>query len=45
MAILENFENAWDVDFQEEPQPPVNTNNLQNQGIQELTLDEQVIDL
>ena len=22
MGILENFENAWDVDFQEEPKPP-----------------------
>ncbi len=22
MAILENFENAWDIDFQEEPKSP-----------------------
>ncbi len=22
MGILENFENAWDVDFQEEPKQP-----------------------
>jgi hypothetical protein len=22
MGILENFENAWDVDFQEEPKAP-----------------------
>ena len=24
MSILENFENAWDIDFQEEPKEPVN---------------------
>jgi hypothetical protein len=22
MGILENFENAWDIDFQEEPKDP-----------------------
>jgi hypothetical protein len=22
MGILENFENAWDIEFQEEPTPP-----------------------
>jgi hypothetical protein len=22
MGILENFENAWDIDFQEEPKAP-----------------------
>jgi hypothetical protein len=22
MSILENFENAWDIDFQEEPKEP-----------------------
>lgn len=24
MGILENFENAWDIDFQDEPVEPVN---------------------
>jgi hypothetical protein len=24
MGILENFENAWDIDFQEEPKAPEN---------------------
>jgi hypothetical protein len=24
MGILENFENAWDIDFQEEPKEPEN---------------------
>jgi hypothetical protein len=50
MGILENFENAWDIDFQYESKPIIETNNLgepiivENQGKQELTLDEQVID-
>jgi hypothetical protein len=55
MGILENFENAWDVDFQYESKPILETNNLgepitynlENHGIQnlpELSLDEEVID-
>jgi hypothetical protein len=28
MGILENFENAWDIDFQFESNPIVETNNM-----------------
>jgi hypothetical protein len=28
MGILENFENAWDIDFQFESKPIVETNNM-----------------
>jgi hypothetical protein len=28
MGILENFENAWDVDFQFESNPIIETNNM-----------------
>lgn len=47
MGILENFENAWDVEFQYESKPIIETNNLGEpiiQGTEELSLDEEVID-
>ena len=46
MGILENFENAWDVDLQFESKPIIETNNLGEkiQGIDQLTLDKDVID-
>lgn len=54
MGILENFENAWDIDFQYESKPILETNSLgepitytvENHGIQnpEILLDEEVID-
>jgi len=28
MGILDNFENAWDVDFQFESKPIIETNNM-----------------
>jgi len=28
MGILDNFENAWDIDFQFESNPIVETNNM-----------------
>ena len=28
MGILDNFENAWDIDFQFESNPIVETNNI-----------------
>ena len=42
MGILENFENAWDIDLQFESKPIIETNNLGEkiQGIDQLTLDE-----
>ena len=48
MGILDNLENAWD-DFLFESKPIIETNNLgepivKNQGTQELSLDEEVID-
>jgi hypothetical protein len=52
MGILDNFENAWDVDFQYESKPIIEKNNLGEPIIQgteesepnELCLDEEVID-
>jgi hypothetical protein len=45
MGILDNFENSWD-DFEFESKPLIETNNLGEkiQGIDQLTLDEDVID-
>jgi hypothetical protein len=45
MGTLDNFENSWD-DFQFESKPLIETNNLGEkiQGIDQLTLDEEVID-
>jgi hypothetical protein len=46
MGILDNFESAWDDQFQFESKPIIETNNLGEkiQGTQELSLDEEVID-
>jgi hypothetical protein len=49
MGILDNFESAWDKEFQFESKPLIEKNNLGEpiiQGIQqlELSLDEEVID-
>ena len=46
MGILDNFESAWDDQFQFESKPIIETNNLGEklQGIDQLTLDEEVID-
>ncbi len=44
MGILENFENAWDIEFQYESKPIINTNNLGEPIVhktEELTLDEE----
>jgi hypothetical protein len=45
MGILDNIENAWDQ-FLFESNPIIQTNNLGEkiQGIDQLTLDEEVID-
>jgi hypothetical protein len=48
MGILDNLENSWD-DFLFESNPIIETNNMgepvvKNQGTQELSLDEEVID-
>ena len=46
MGILDNLENAWD-DFEFESKPLIEKNNLGDpiiQGIDQLTLDEDVID-
>ena len=42
MGILDNFESAWDDQFQFESKPIIETNNLGEklQGIDKLTLDE-----
>jgi hypothetical protein len=47
MGILDNLEAAWDDQFQFESNPIIQTNNLGEKvhGIDELTLDEEVIDL
>jgi hypothetical protein len=47
MGILDNLESAWD-DFLFESNPIIETNNMgepivKNQGIDQLTLDEEVI--
>jgi hypothetical protein len=46
MGILDNFESAWDDQFQFESNPIIETNNLGEklQGTDQLTLDEEVID-
>ncbi len=47
MGILDNFESAWDEEFQFESKPLIEKNNLGDriiQGTDELTLDEEVID-
>jgi hypothetical protein len=44
MGILENFENAWDVDFQYESKPIIEKNNLGKPIVhdtEELSLDEE----
>jgi hypothetical protein len=42
MGILDNFESAWDEEFQFESKPLIETNNLGEkiQGTDQLTLDE-----
>jgi hypothetical protein len=47
MGILDNFESAWDQEFQFESKPLIEKNNLGDpiiQGTDELTLDEEVIE-
>jgi hypothetical protein len=46
MGILDNLESAWDEEFKFESKPIVETNNLGEKlhGIDQLTLDEEVID-
>ena len=45
MGILENFENAWDPEFQYEHTPIVPTNNMGEPIIIEQGLDEEVLDI
>jgi len=45
MGILENFENAWDPEFQYESTPIVQTNNMGELILIEQGLDEEVLDI
>jgi hypothetical protein len=45
MGILDNFENAWDPEFQYEHTPIVQTNNMGEPIIIEQGLDEEVLDI
>jgi hypothetical protein len=45
MVILENFENAWDPEFQYESTPIVERNNMGEPILIEQGFDEKVLDI
>ena len=45
MGILENFENAWDPEFQYESTPMVKRNNMGEPILIEQGLDKEVLDI